>query len=207
LRIIDLTQTIKEGMPVYPGTEPPMLSAASTLLTDGFRETGISLYSHTGTHMDAPSHIFEDGETLDSIPPERFFGKALTVDCRNSGETIGMEAIDREKADKAEYILFFTGHDRFWNDGRYFEGYPVCGRSVIDYIVGSGKKGIGFDTISADPVGSLENHRILLKNGVLIVENLTRLWETGNGLVGFWALPMKYESADGAPVRAVAMMD
>jgi kynurenine formamidase len=206
MRIVDLTHTIREDMPVYPGTEPPKLSAASSLLSDGFRETRIMMYSHTGTHMDAPSHIFPDGESLDSIPPERFLGKAVVIDCRDSGETIGMERIDREKADKADFILFYTGYDRYWNESRYFRGYPVCGRGVIDYLAGSGKKGIGFDTISADPVGSLENHKLLLRNGILIVENLTRLWETGNGLFDFLALPLKYENADGAPVRAVAML-
>lgn len=206
MRIVDLTHTINENMTVYPGSERPKLSAASSLDSDGYRETRIALFSHTGTHMDAPSHILRNGGTLDKIPPDRFFGKALTVNCQNAGNLIEMDSIDKEKADRADFLLFYTGCDRYWLWKRYFEEFPVCGRSVIDYLVDTGKKGIGLDTISADPVGSLENHRTLLENSVLIIENLTRLGELGDGLIDFWALPLKFENADGAPVRAIAML-
>ena len=54
MKIIDLTHTISEDMPVYPGTEPPVLKPANTYEKDGFRETLLSLYSHTGTHVDPP---------------------------------------------------------------------------------------------------------------------------------------------------------
>ena len=60
MKIIDLTQLITTDMPVYPGTEQPKLTVANTVEKDGFRETLITFYSHTGTHMDAPFHIFGD---------------------------------------------------------------------------------------------------------------------------------------------------
>ena len=49
MKIIDLTQLITASMPVYPGTEPPHLTVANTYETDGFRETLLSFFSHTGT--------------------------------------------------------------------------------------------------------------------------------------------------------------
>ena len=63
MKIIDLTHTISEDMPVYPGTEPPVLKPANTYEKDGFRETLLSLYSHTGTHVDPPAHLFADRAT------------------------------------------------------------------------------------------------------------------------------------------------
>lgn len=206
MRIIDLTHTVAERMPVYPGTEQPRLSAACTIEKDMFRETLIRIYSHTGTHMDAPSHIFHNGASLDEMPAEAFIGKALVIDCKEAKKCIEMDRIDINKADKADFLLFFTGFDRYWNQVRYFTDYPVCGQSVIDYLINSHKKGIGLDTISADPIGSLENHRSLLKNDVLIVENLTGLGALGSETFDFCALPLKIENADGAPIRAIAML-
>ena len=79
--MIDLTQLITASMPVYPGTEPPHLTVASTYETDGFRETLLSFFSHTGTHMDAPFHLFGDRTKLNEMPAAQFVGKALVIPC------------------------------------------------------------------------------------------------------------------------------
>ena len=85
MRVIDLTHTIREGMPVYPGTEPPVLAAANSYEKDGFKETMLSMFSHTGTHVDPPAHLFAGRTTLDAFPPEQFIGRALVIDCRGLG--------------------------------------------------------------------------------------------------------------------------
>ena len=99
MKVIDLTHTIKEGMPVFPGTEPPKLDAASTFEKDGFRETLLTMYSHTGTHMDAPAHVREDGITLDKFGADKFVGKAIVVDCSDlsEGDTIDISYINKYK--------------------------------------------------------------------------------------------------------------
>lgn len=71
MKVIDLTHTITEHMPVYPGTEPPKFRPANTYEKDGFKETKISMFSHTGTHADPPAHLFPDRTTLDQFPPEQ----------------------------------------------------------------------------------------------------------------------------------------
>ena len=82
MKVIDLTHTIRENMPVYPGTEPPKLSPTSSYESDGFKETLLQMYTHTGTHMDPPAHIFSGRTTLDEFPVDQFIGKALVIDCR-----------------------------------------------------------------------------------------------------------------------------
>ena len=74
MKVIDLTQMISETMPVYPGTEQPRLTVANTYEKDGFRETLLSFYSHTGTHMDAPFHIYAERTPLDALPAAQFVG-------------------------------------------------------------------------------------------------------------------------------------
>ncbi len=214
MKIIDLTQKITADMPVYPGTEQPKLTVANTYETDGFRETLLSFYSHTGTHMDAPFHIFGDRTSLDALPAEQFVGKALVIDCRDAGEdgSIGMEYIDpvKDKADEADFLLFCTGWDQYWGEEQYFGEYPVVTMEVCQYLLDSGKKGVGFDVIGIDPIAdeNLTRHKMLLsQRDIVIIENLTNLDKIGGGLFTLAALPLKYEAADGAPVRAVAIID
>ena len=93
MRVIDLTHVICETMPVYPGTEPPKFTPANSYEVDGFKETLISMFTHTGTHMDPPAHLYADRTTLDQFPASQFIGKALVIDCRDlpEGGVISME--------------------------------------------------------------------------------------------------------------------
>ncbi|MBQ9090805.1 MAG: cyclase family protein [Anaerotignum sp.] len=214
MKVIDLTQTISETMPVYPGTEPPSLKVANTYEKDGFRETLISFYSHTGTHMDAPFHIYADRTSLDALPAEQFVGKALVIDCRDVGEggEIGMEYVEKVRllADEADFLLFHTGWDANWGQEKYFGEYPVVSLEICQYLLDTKKKGVGFDVIGIDPVadGNLTRHRMLLsQRDMVIIENLTNLEKIGGGLFTFAALPLKYKDADGAPIRAVAILE
>ena len=149
MKAIDLTHIITEDMPVYPGTEPPKLTPANSYEKDGFKETLLSLYTHTGTHIDPPAHIFPDGRTLDEFPPEQFIGKALVIDCRGikAGGAITLSHIERygEKAGKADFLLFNLGWDRLWGTEAYFGDYPCLDDAALGLIIGGGYKGIGFD--------------------------------------------------------------
>lgn len=60
MRVIDLTHTIKEDMPVYPGTDTPKFIPANSYKKDGFKETLVQMYTHTGTHIDPPAHLLRE---------------------------------------------------------------------------------------------------------------------------------------------------
>ena len=128
MRVIDLTHTIKEDMPVYPGTGTPKLLPANSYEENGFKETLVSFYSHTGTHVDPPAHLFADRTTLDAFAPEQFLGKALVIDCTHlrEGEAIGMKELSKYggKADAVDFLLFATGWDARWGTEAYFGDYP-----------------------------------------------------------------------------------
>lgn len=212
MNIIDLTHLISENMPVYPGTEKPKLTPATTLENDGFRETLLNMYSHTGTHMDTPGHLLEDAAMLDELPASTFVGSALIIDCRDlrEGDTVPLSHITRygEDAEKAEFLLFNFGWDRFWNDEKYFGDYPYLGEDTVDYIIKTKKKGVGLDVIGIDPISdsALSIHKKLFRSGnIVVIENLCNLDKVGSGLFTFAALPLKYENSDGAPVRAIAI--
>ena len=214
MRVIDLTHTIESGMPVYPGTEPPILEPANTYDRDGFRETKLSMYSHTGTHMDPPAHLFRDRTTLDAFPPEQFIGKALVIDCTSlkEGEPITMDHLSRygTKAETADFLLFYLGWDARWGSEAYFGDYPCIDDSVLEYILEGRYKGIGFDVIGLDPIadGNLTRHKKLFQTRDIInIENLCNLGLCGNDLFWFSCFPLKIRDCDGSPIRAVAWFE
>jgi kynurenine formamidase len=214
VKIIDLTHTITENMPVYPGTERPSLKPTNTYEVDGFKETLISMFSHTGTHIDPPAHIIRDGKTLDSFDASSFVGKALVINCMDiqDGEEIKMEHIApyKETLKKVDFLLFNTGWDKKWGKDDYFGNYPCISDEVLDFIIDGEYKGIGFDVIGLDPIGdaSLKRHNKLFKSREIInIENLKSLDKCGKEPFTFICLPIKISNSDGAPARAIAIID
>ena len=162
MRVLDLTHTIAENMPVYPGTETPIFAGANTYEKDGFKETKLTMYTHTGTHMDPPAHLFAGRTTLDAFPASQFIGKALVIECSdlNEGKAITLERILQygKDAENADFLLFHLGWDKRWGTDAYFGDYPCLDDAALDYI-SAGLK----DAPEAAPkmhLGQLQGHRL-----------------------------------------------
>lgn len=209
MQILDLTHTISREMPVYPGTEQPKLTTACTIAQCGYRETLLHMYSHTGTHMDAPAHMISGGTSLDAYSPEQFVGKGYVLDCRGQKE-ISLPLLKLHEAEirQAEFLLFCTGWDQYWGHGRYYEDFPCLTDEAAEFVASLPLKGIGEDSISLDPCNSTDfpNHMILLGVNLVNTENLKGL----DQLIGkdflFMTMPLKFENADGCSCRAMAMI-
>jgi kynurenine formamidase len=208
--VIDLTHPITAGMPVYPGTEPPTLEQANTVERNGFAETLLRMYSHTGTHIDAPGHMAAGAPFLDELPVDRFVGRACVVDVSAADREVPAEWLERESSriDECDFVLLHTGWSRYWGDDRYFEAFPVLAADAAAWLAGRGLKGVGFDAISADRVGPppYPNHLMFFRAGMIVVENLSNLGALVGETFLFSCLPLAYERADGSPVRAVAIV-
>lgn len=206
MKVYDLTHTIKNDMPVYPGTEQPQLTTACTIEEAGYRETLLHMFSHTGTHMDAPAHMLLDGAVLDSYDADKFTGTALVVDCRGEVD-ISLPLLKRYDLDGVDFVLFCTGWDKKWGTPDYYEGFPCLTPDAAAYLATLPLKGVGEDSISLDPCGSVDfpNHITLLRADFVNTENLTGL----DALIGrrftFVTLPLKFENSDGCSCRAIAM--
>ena len=212
MQVIDLTHPITPSMPVYPGTEPPSIRQATTVEQDGFAEKWIGMYSHTGTHIDAHAHMLPGAVTLDRLPIDHFVGLARVLDVSSlAGREIGVDFLEARAAEleAAEFVLFHTGWSLLWNEESYFSGFPVLSLDAARWLCRRGLKGVGFDAMSADPVGVplFVNHLAFFQAGMIIIENLTGLAPLIGRPFRFSCLPLKLEQADGSPVRAVAMLD
>lgn len=214
MKVIDLSHVLNSKMPVYPGTEPPSFEPANTYEKDGFKETLISMFSHTGTHIDPPAHLYHHRKTLDVFQPEQFIGKAVVIPCSDlaDGELITMDYISSigEKAEEADFLLFNLGWDKKWGMESYFGEYPCLDDEVMEFILNGNYKGIGFDVIGLDPIAdvNLTRHKKLFaEKDIINIENLCNLEKCGSELFWFSCFPLKIENCDGSPTRAVAWFE
>ena len=206
MKVYDLTHTIQNDMPVYPGTEQPQLTTACTIESVGYQETLLHMFSHTGTHMDAPAHMLLDGAALDSYGADKFAGTAVVVDCRGQ-ESITLPLLQSYDLRGVDFVLFCTGWDKKWGSPDYYEGFPCLTADAAAYLAALPLKGVGEDSISLDPCDSVDfpNHITLMRADFVNTENLKGL----DALVGqrftFVTLPLKFENSDGCSCRAIAM--
>lgn len=211
MRIHDLTHPISQVMPVFPGTEPPEIHTVCTVAEHGFLERKIALYSHTGTHIDAPAHMVADGSTLDAFPIEKFIGKACIYRHSVDGRYITPGHLQHLAAQlaSADFLLIATGWDQYWGREEYFGDFPVLATESARWLLQFPLNGVGFDVISADAMTSRDflNHQILLGHDLVLVENLTGLMALPSTTCTFQCLPLYFQNGDGSPVRAVAWND
>jgi kynurenine formamidase len=205
-RIVDLSQPVGEGTPVYPGDGPVLVSSIGGASVNVSR---IELSVHTGTHMDAPFHFFEDAETIDRIGLERCMGPARLIDVRDvvAGGEIRREHIEGRLIAplRGHAAILHTGWSRHWNAANYFTEHPCLSGDAAQFLVDAGGLFVGVDMPSVDRA-PYPAHRVLLRAGVPIVENLTNLDSIGSDVFEMIVLPVKLLGRDGAPVRAVAVV-
>ena len=204
MKILDLTHLIEEAMPVYPETEPPKLTPSNTFEQHGFRETLLTMGSHTGTHMDAPAHMLRDGKTLDQFPADKYVGTAYVLDCSDlAGKEIPKARLQlhASEIEAADFLLFYTGWEKYWGSEQYFSPFPVLSLEAAEYLAAFPLKGVGTDAISIDPMDTVDYpvHKILLGAGFVNTENLCNLASLVGKTFLYAALPLRFKNADGSP--------
>ena len=210
--VIDLSHTIKEGMPVFPGDPAPEFHGNSFIEKDNYRDTSISMTTHTGTHLDCPGHIFQNGKTINDYHVNRFYGKGCLVNCTeiNTGSSIKKNLLKgyEHQINDADFVLLYTGWSRLWEKPEYFKNFPVLDIDSAQYLLQFDLKGIGVDTPSVDSVESsnLKIHTVFLSNNIIIIENLANLVYLIDKSFYFCCFPLKIEGGDGSPVRATAIL-
>jgi len=206
-RVIDLTVSLKDGM------RGVTFETFKELEKDGWNARMLHLYSHAGTHMDAPLHFGVNDTTIDRIPPARFLADAWVIDAPavRSNMLIGIEHLMdvKDRLVEGEGLLFRTGWHRFIDTPAYRDALPRMSMALALWCV---KRKVGLIGVEPPSVASLtdmqelqEVHRILLGGGIVVVEGLCNLEEISKPRVKIIALPLKIEGGDGAPARVIAI--
>ena len=207
MKLYDLSHLLNNETPVFPGMNRPQFKPAATFERNGYRETHLCFDSHTGTHIDAPAHMLENGKSLDQLLIEAFTGKALIIPVSENTKLIENDFLVsfEDKLKNIDFVLFKTGWSKYWGTPGYFEDFPTLSNHAIEWLLAFSLKGIGFDVISADPMASttFPNHFSILGKGLVIIENINFPEELTETQGQFFCFPLPYENADGSPVRAV----
>jgi len=206
-RIIDLTLTVQPGM---RGVE---FEVFHTLEKDGWNAQILHLYSHCGTHMDAPVHCGLNGETIDAIALETCIRPVWVVDLIGIQpralilvEHLGTIA---EKVQTGEGLLLETGWSARISQPDYRTEAPRVSLELAEWCVDRRIAVLGVEPPSVADVNNIEElkavHRTLLEAGIVVVEGLTNLGAIAQEKVTFLAIPLKIAEGDGSPVRAFAI--
>ena len=211
-QLIDLTHTLENDMPVFPGDASPKFSLAMTHARNGAQVTRMQLTTHHGTHLDCPMHFIDGGATTDTDDLSPFYGKAIVIDCRKfgHGEEITKSYLVQSKLEgqQVKWVILYTGWYRHWGTQKYFDHFPVLSTEAAEYLRDNGIGGIGLDVISIDAIDSTDFpvHKIVLGSGMYIIENLTNIHLLPSQPFTLAAFPLRITRGDGSPIRAVAIL-
>jgi arylformamidase len=210
-KFIDLSHPLVHGQPSFPGDPSLSIKPFATIRKNKVNTTAISLGSHQGTHLDAPFHFFDDGKTLDRMPLSRFFGPARLIDL---GQLKPRTLLTLEMFQPHEglfipgaRIIYRTGWSRQFGKPRYFTHFPDLTLEAAKWIASRKIGLLGMDTPTPG-TDWLNVHKALLKKGteIVIVESLTNLDQLPPAFT-LAAFPLNFKGRDGAPCRAVAILD
>ena len=158
-KIVDLSWEFTADTPIYPGDPEPSVTVATTLEKEGYNLSTLVMGTQTGTHVDAPYHFSNTGETIDNMELDFFLGDAVVVHVteKKADEAITMEDIEPYKNDITEgkVVLFNTNWYKKRGTEEFFH-HPYVNGEVAKFLVDKGIRFIGIDTINADQTGGTE---------------------------------------------------
>ena len=206
MKLVDVSVPIRDAMAVYRGNPPVRIRPAMTLPADGVNLSELCLGSHSGTHVDAPSHFIKRGRGVDRLGLDRFIGPAYVADLRRV--KVGISAADLTKARiprGSRRVLLRTSNSRWWHPARAFRtDFVYLAPDGADWLVERGVELVGIDYLSIEgyAIPGAPTHKRLLGAGIPIVEGLD-LFNVRPGRWQIAAFPLRIQDGDAGLTRAV----
>jgi len=207
--ILDLTREIRTDTKVFPGSPLPKFITWNKMDIHNYHSEVMFMSTHTGTHMDAPSHFVNGVSSIDQIPVDRFISRATLIKVvKASDELITASEIQASKVEILEgnSVVFSTTWENQVDNDYYFSHSPGLSDDAAEYLINKKVNAVCIDSPSIDR-GSDSNfpvHKLLLSKEILIVENLCNLSKINNQNFTLIMIPLKLSGASGSPIRAIA---
>ena len=202
MKILDISQEVC-GCAVYPGDPAPERIRMSQISEGAlYNLTALKMCAHNGTHVDAPCHFLEAGDSVDRIPLDRFVGYAYVASREGNLSAEDAEDILR-RAEAASAASGLPGCDGFRRI--LIRGNAVVTEAAANVFAKGGIFLLGNESQTVGPENApMAVHRILLGRGTVLLEGI-RLREAADGIWFLNAAPLNLGGADGAPCRAWLM--
>lgn len=204
----DISLEFFPGMLLYEG-DPPVriVEEKSIKMGDAYNLSVITFGSHTGTHIDAPKHFYDDGLTVDKLPLDYFIGRAKVFEVAGKDEIMANDLKNLD-INKGDIILLKTRNSTLISKAEFDRSFAYISHDAASYLAEKGIKTIGFDYLSVEKYGSKtpDSHYIFLSHNIVILEGLV-LENVSEGEYELVALPIKIKDGNGSPVRAVLIKE
>jgi arylformamidase len=207
-RLLDVSVVVGPGTPEWPG-DVPFSCGWTCTIADGasINLSAMTLSPHVGTHADAPLHVRDGGHASDALPLDAFLGPCEVVDVSDCEGAIGFDALAARGAPAGvARLLLRTG--RTIADGAFPDAWPWLEPACVARLAAAGLRLLGVDAPSVDARESktLATHQALFGGGAYNLENLD-LRGVPPGRYELVAPPLRVAGLDGAPVRALLLME
>jgi arylformamidase len=202
---IDVTAPVTTGMAVWPGDPAVDINrVAEVERGDLATLSHLDMGSHTGTHVEAPSHFLPGGLTVDQMPLEATNGRARVISIEDP-RSVGLAELLLHDPQPSERLLFKTANSsRRWYEEPFFKDFVALSLEAVGLLAERRIRSVGIDYLSVsgfhDDTSAI--HTTLLKAGIWIVEGLA-LQGVAPGTYEMVCLPLKLQGAEGAPARAM----
>jgi arylformamidase len=204
MKLIDVSVPLDEHLPTYPNNTPFTVEPMKRLARgDSSNVSSLHLSAHSGTHVDAPRHFFDEGIGTEALPLEMLIGRARVIEMTTRK---GISAEDLSSIDLSEdvRVLIKTLNSRLWGSPEFHTDYVGITESGARHLVDRGIKVLGIDYLSVEEFRKpgAPAHRLLLGAGTIVIEGLN-LRDVEPGLYDMFCLPLRVVGSDGAPARVV----
>lgn len=202
MKIHDVTMLIHKDMAVYNNIKDkkPKITVVAEHESSGYYESRIYMDIHTGTHLDAPLHMVEGGDTIENIDLYNCITPCTVYDLTSLESQITKEDIVNLNINEGDFVIFKT-RNSFSEEFDF--NFVFIEKSAAEYLRDKKVKGVGIDALGVerDQPGH-ETHKALLGSGITVLEGLY-LKDIQPGMYTLVALPLKIKGTEGAPARAV----
>ncbi len=202
MKIYDISMPISKNMIVYKNRieKKPIFEIAEDFDKGNVFESKLCLNLHTGTHVDAPLHVFKDGQMVDNYPLDKFYGEAIVIDLSAIEESIDREHLIDQNIQKNDIVILKTKNSE---DVRFNFDFVYLSISGARYLTEQKIKtvaidGLGIERNQADHA----THKELLSQSIPIIEGLC-LKNIKEGRYQFIGFPISLSTAEAALLRAV----
>lgn len=204
-KVIDISVPIYTGMPFYPGDPGAEITPARQMSEGAIANLSLlKLGTHVGTHIDAPYHFIENGETVDRLSMDALVGPARVIELTGAKSSIDRGQVESAALEGVKRVLLKTSNSALWKQPDFRKDYVSLSSAAADYLVELGVVLIGIDYLSIEQFNSedFHVHHALLGAGIVILEGID-LSKVEAGDYDLACLPLKVRGGDGAPARAI----
>ncbi len=204
MKVFDISVPLRPDIPTYEGEPGPRLEFRKLLSKgDSATVSVLSLGSHTGTHVDAPSHFLDGAHGVEKLPLDALVGWAYVAEFSGNTHITAEDLDSMAIPNDCRRLLFKTRNGPYWDDPEFHRDFIALASDAATKLAVAGIRLVGIDYLSIERFHASphEVHETLLASGVVILEGLDLRRVTAGGYFLVCA-PLNVVGAEGAPARA-----